>query len=343
MMWIVQLALRRRLTFVVMSFFIAALGILTILRTPTDVLPNIDVPVVSVIWQFNGLMPKEMESRIVTICERAMTTTVNDIEHIESQTYPGIGVIKVYFQPGANPQAGVAQVTAINQTLLRAFPPGVTPPLILQYSASSVPILQLGISSKTLSVTQVYDLTFNFLRTQLATVQGASVPPPYGGSNRQISVDLNIPACQSRGIAPSDVINAISAHNLVTPSGTVKVGRREYNVRTNNQPTVIDDFNALPIKIVNGATIRIGDVAFVHDSQAIVNNNVFQNGHAGILVTILKNGNASTLDVVNRVKAALPKIRATLPKDFDVTMMFDQSLFVRASVEGVLREALIAA
>ena len=343
MMWIVQLALRRRYTFVVMALFIAVLGVLTIVRTPTDVLPNIDVPVVSVIWQFGGMMPKEMESRIVTICERAMTTTVNDIEHIESQTYPGIGIIKVFFQPGANPQAGVAQVTAINQTLLRAFPPGTTPPLILQYSASSVPILQLGISSKTLSVTQIFDLSTNFLRTQLATVQGASIPSPYGGSYRQIMVDLNIPACQARGIAPSDVINAISAQNLIAPSGTVKVGKREYNVLTNNQPTAVKDFNEIPIKTVNGAVVRIGDVAFVHDGQAVVTNNVFQNGHAGILITILKNGNASTLDVVSRIKAALPKIRATLPKDFDVTMMFDQSLFVRASVQGVIREAIIAA
>ena len=342
-MWIVQLALRRKFTFVVMALFIALLGILTIFRTPTDIFPVIDVPVVSVIWSYNGLPAKEIESRIVTISERAMTTTVNDIEHIESQSYPGIGVIKIFFQPGADPKAAVAQVTAICQTIIRPLPPGITPPLIVQYSASSVPVLQLGVGSKTLSETQLFDQATNFIRTQLATVQGASVPLPYGGSSRLLQVDLDLPALQSKGLSPSDVLNAVSAQNLILPSGTIKVGTQEYNVRTNAQPGLIDEFNDMPVKVVNGSIIRIGDVAFVHEGHSIQQNIVNQNGRRGVLLTVLKNGGASTLSVVNRIKEALPRIKATLPKDLELTQLFDQSLFVRASVFGVVREAAIAA
>lgn len=343
MMWIVQLALRRKYTFVVMSLFIAVLGVLTIFRTPTDILPNIDVPVVSVIWQFGGMLPKEMSGRIITVCERAMTTTVNDIEHIESQTYPGIGVIKVFFQPGANAQAGVAQVTAINQTLLRAFPPGTTPPLILQYNASSVPVVQLGISSKTLSVGQLFDLTTNFIRTQLATVQGASVPTPYGGSPRQIMVDLDMPALQARGMSPTDVINAISSQSIIAPSGTVKIGKIEYPVTSNIQPDSIPDYNKIPIKMVNGVMTKVGDVANAHDGNAVTSNMVNKDGRPGVLITILKSGNASTLDVVSRINNVLPKIRAGMPKELEIQPLFDQSIFVKASVLGVVREAVIAA
>jgi multidrug efflux pump subunit AcrB len=342
-MWIVQLALRRKLTFIVVSILIALFGVLTIVRTPTDIFPNIDVPVVSVIWQFGGLPPKEMEGRMITICERAMTTTVNDIEHIETQIYPGIGVIKVYFQPGANAQAGVAQVTAINQTLIRIMPPGTTPPLIIQYSASSVPILQLGLSSKTLSQTQLYDFGTNFLRTQLSTVQGASVLTPYGGASRQIMVDLDIPALQAKGLSPADVINAVSGENLIAPGGTIKIGTREYPVLTNEQPDVIDDFNQIPVKTINGAIVKMRDVAFVHEGHSVQTNLVTQNGQPGVLMTILKNGNASTIDVVARIKTALTAARATLPPGINLEMMFDQSIFVSASVQGVVREALIAA
>jgi multidrug efflux pump subunit AcrB len=326
-----------------MALFIAVLGGLAIERTPTDVLPPIDIPVIAVIWSFGGMLPKEMESRMITVDERAMTTTVNDIEHIESQTYPGVGVIKVFFQPNANIAAANAQVTSINQTLLRAFPPGTTPPLIIQFSASAVPILQLGISGKGMSTTDLFDAASNFIRTQLATVQGASVPTPYGGSMRQIACDLDIPALQARGLSPTDVENAVSAQNIIAPSGTVKIGDTEYNVRTNVQPDVIDDFNKIPIKVVNGATVRIGDVANVHDGHVVPTNNVIQNGQPGVLLTILKNGNASTLDVVSRVKQALPGILSTVSKNIQVRQMFDQSIFVRASVEGVVREALMAA
>src|SRR5579862_456572 len=287
-MWIVQLALRRKLTFIVVAMLVAIFGVLTIVRTPTDIFPNIDVPVVTVIWGFGGLPPKEMEGRMITICERAMTTTVNDIEHIESQIYPGIGLIKVYFQPGANPQAGVAQVTDINQTLLRIMPPGTTPPLILQYSASSVPILQIGLSSQSLTQTQVFDYGTNFLRTQLATVQGASIPLPYGGAPRQIMVDIDIPALQAKGLSPADVINAVSAENLIAPGGTIKIGTREYNVLTNEQPATIEDFNDIPIKTISGAIIKMRDVAFVHEGHAVQTNLVTQNGQPGVLMTVLK-------------------------------------------------------
>jgi multidrug efflux pump subunit AcrB len=342
-MWIVQLALRRKLTFVVVAMLVALFGALTIVRTPTDIFPTIDVPVVTVIWTFGGLPPKEMEGRMITICERAMTTTVNDIQHIESQIYPGIGLIKVYFQPGANPQAGVAQVTAINQTLIRIMPPGTTPPLILQYSASSVPILQLGLSSQTLTQTQVFDFGTNFLRTQLATVQGASIPLPYGGASRQIMVDIDIPALQAKGLSPADVINAVSAGNLIAPGGTIKIGTREYNVLTNEQPNVIEDFNDLPVKTINGAIVKMRDVAFVHEGHAIQTNLVTQNGQPGVLMTVLKSGSASTIDVVARIKTALKAARATLPPGISLQVMFDQSIFVSASVQGVIKEAVIAA
>ncbi len=343
MMWIVQLALRRKYTFVVMSLFIAVLGALTIVRTPTDILPNIDIPVVSVIWQFGGMLPKEMTGRITSSCERAITTTVNDIEHIESQTYPSIAVIKIYFQPGANAQTGVAQTTAICQTILRSFPPGTTPPLIIQYNASSVPVLQIGISSDTLSVGQLFDLASNFIRTELATIQGASMPAPYGGSNRQIMVDLDIPALQARGLSPTDVINAISSQSIIAPSGTVKIGSTEYPVTANIQPNTIPDYNKIPIKVVNGVMTRVGDVANARDGNATVTNMVNKDGKPGVLISVLKSGNASTLDVVGRINEALPKIRSEMPKDLVMQPLADQSIFVRASVNGVIREALIAA
>ncbi len=342
-MWIVQLALRRKFTFIVVSLFIALLGILTILRTPTDVFPTIDVPVVSVIWQFGGMPPKEMEGRVITVCERAMTTTVNDIEHIESQIYPGVGVIKIFFQPGANAQAGVAQVTAINQTLLRAFPPGATPPFIIQYSASSVPVLQFGLSSPTLSQTELFDFGINFLRTRLATVQGASVPLPYGGAGKQISVDMDIPALQAKGLSPSDVINAVSAQNLISPSGTMKMGEREYVIRTNTQPDAIEDFNDIPVKIINGVVIKMRDVAFVHEGHGIQSNIVTQNGRPGVLLIALKSGGASTIEVVKRLKETLEKLKSTFPPGVHLEMLFDQSIFVEASVQGVIREGIIAA
>ncbi len=342
-MWIVQLALRRPYTFIVMAILIALLGAVTIQRTPTDVFPTIDIPVVSVIWSYGGVSPDDMEKRIVTITERAATTTVNDIEHIESQSLPGVSVIKFYFQPGAKVEAGVAQLTSITQTLLRAMPPGITPPLIIRYSASSVPILQLGLSSKTLSEQQLYDNGTNFVRTGLTTVQGASIPLPYGGKPRQIMVDLDMQALNAKGLSPIDVSNAINAQNLILPAGTAKMGGSEYNVRLNSSPGVITDLNQLPIKYVGGATITVGDVANVHDGYAVQNNIVRENGRRSALLSILKNGDASTLDVVSRIRQTLPKVQATLPPALKIEQLFDQSIFVRAAVQGVVKEALIAA
>ncbi len=342
-MWIVRLALRRQYTFIVMALLILILGVFTIQKTPTDVFPNIDIPVVSMIWSYTGIAPTDMEKRITTITERASTTTVADLEHIESQSLPGLTVIKFYFQPGAKVEAGVAQLTSISQTLLRIMPPGTTPPLIIRYSASSVPILQLGLSSKSLSETQLYDLGTNFVRTQLATVQGASIPLPWGGKSRQIMVDLDLQALQSKGLTPIDVSNAISAQNLILPTGTAKMGTREYNVLLNSSPNVSTDLGNLPIKSVNGAMVYVRDVAQVHDGFAVQTNIVHIDGRRSALLTVLKNGDASTLSVVERVKQALPKIQLTLPKELNISPLFDQSLFVRAAVSGVVREAAIAA
>ena len=342
-MWIVQLALRRPYTFVVMALLIVIMGIVTIQRTPTDIFPNIDIPVVTVIWSFGGMSPDDMAKRIVTISERAATTTVADIEHIESSSLPGVSVIRFYFQPGAKVEAGVAQLTSINSTILRVLPPGTTPPLIIRYSASNVPVLQVGVGSKTLSEQQLYDLGTNFVRTQLATVQGASVPLPYGGKPRQIMVDLDPQALQAKSISANDVSAAINVQNLIIPAGTAKMGQREYNVRLNSSTDTVAELNSLPIKKINGAVVTIGDVAQVHDGSAVQQNIVRQNGRRSSLMTILKSGDASTLNVVDRVKEALPKIKKTLPPSLDLKLLFDQSIFVRASIEGVVREALIAA
>src|SRR5438477_3965636 len=342
-MWIVRLALRRPYTFTVMAILIVLLGIVTVTRMATDIFPKIDIPVVSVIWSFPGVAPEEMEKRFVTVTERAMTTTVNDIEHIESQSYNGVSVIKVFFHEGAKVEAGVAQITSITQTLLRILPPGTTPPLILQYSASNVPILQLGLTSKTLSEQQLYDLGLNFIRTQLATVQGAQVPLPYGGKSRQIMVDIDPQKLFGKGLSPADVSNAINAQNVVLPAGTQKIGDREYNLRLNSSPEVLDVLNDLPIKQVNGAMVYIRDVAQVRDGFAVHTNVVAQNRVRSALLTVLKAANASTLDIIKRVQGALPRIKSTLPQELDITQLFDQSLFVRASINGVLREGVIAA
>jgi multidrug efflux pump subunit AcrB len=342
-MWIVRLALRRPYTFTVMAILIVLMGIVTITRMATDIFPKIDIPVVSVIWSFPGVAPEEMEKRFVTVTERAMTTTVNDIEHIESQSYNGVSVIKVFFHEGAKVEAGVAQVTSICQTLLRILPPGTTPPLILQYSASNVPILQLGLTSKTLSEQQLYDLGLNFIRTQLATVQGAQVPLPYGGKSRQVMVDIDPQKLFGKGLSPADVSNALNAQNVILPAGTQKIGDREYNVRLNSSPELLQALNDLPIKQVNNATVYIRDVAHVRDGFAVQTNIVAQNRVRSALLTVLKSASASTLDIISRVKAALPRIKATLPPELDITQLFDQSIFVRAAINGVLKEGVIAA
>jgi len=342
-MWIVRLALRRPYSFTVMAILIVLVGVVTITRMSTDIFPNINIPVVSVIWSYAGVAPEEMEKRFVTVSERAMTTTVNDIEHIESQSYNGVSVIKVFFHEGAKVEAGVAQITSIMQTLLRIMPPGTTPPLIIQYSASNVPILQLGLTGKGLSEQQLYDLGLNFIRTQLATIQGAQVPLPYGGKSRQVMVDIDPQKLYGKGLSPTDVSNAVNAQNVILPAGTQKIGDREYNVRLNSSPELLETLNDLPIRQVNGAMVYIRDVANVRDGFAVQTNIVSQNRVRSALLTVLKSASASTLDIIKRVKEALPRIQSTLPKELEVSQLFDQSLFVRAAINGVLREGVIAA
>ena len=342
-MWIVRLALRRPYTFTVMALLIVILGLITARRMAKDIFPSIDIPVVSLIWTYNGLTPEEMEKRIVTLSERAITTTVNDIEHIESQSLAGVGVIKVFFQPGASVDAAVAQITAISQTITRIMPPGTTPPLVIRYSASNVPILQLGLGSKTLSEQALYDIGLNSVRLQLATVQGASVPLPLGGKVRQIQVDLDPAALLAKGLTAADVSNAINAQNLTLPSGTAKIGDREYGVFLNSSPDTIEGLGNLPIRIVNGTTIYIRDVAQVRDGFATQASIVRQDGTRGALLSILKTGGASTLEIIERVKAVLPRIQAVVPPELELRPLFDQSVFVRAALNGVLFEGALAA
>ena len=344
-MWIVRLALRRPYTFVVMAMAITLLGVLAIFRMPTDIFPDVDIPVISVIWQYPGMSPGEMEGRMVRTFEGFLTTTVNNIEHIESQSLNGVAVIRVYFQPGAKIEEAQAQVVAAGQTALRQLPPGSTPPLILRYSASTVPILQLSMSSNTLSEQQLFDIAAQSFRTELATVQGAMIPWPYGGKQRQIMVDLEPDKLYSFGLSAADVSNAISLQNLILPSGTAKMGTQEYYVRLNSSPEVVDAINDLPIKTVNGTTIYIRDVAHVSDKYLPQTNLVHAEGKKGAMVSIYKLGNASTLDIVRRVREAIPKVFPRLPnyKELKITPLFDQSVFVRASIMGVVKEALIAA
>ncbi len=342
-MWIVRLALRRPYTFVVMSLAILLLGITAIITMPVDIFPYIDIPVVSVVWNYSGISPEEMESRILTQFERGMTTIVNDIEHIESQSYYGISVIRVYFHPNVKIDMAVAQITAQSNSSVRGMPPGIFPPNILKYDISSVPILQLGLESKTLSEQEIYDLAQNFIRTPLATVQGASVPGPYGGKQRQIVVDLDPSALYAKQLSATDVSNAVNLQSLILPAGNVKIGDREYSVRLNSSPEILSEMNNLPIRTVNGATVYLKDVATVRDGFSVQTNIVRTNGTRGALLTILRNGQASTLDIVNKVKAALPRIQAAMPPELKIRQLFDQSLFVRASINGVVREAAIAA
>src|SRR5438309_1652381 len=343
-MWIVRLALKRPYTFVVMSILIVILGSLAIVRTPTDIFPNINIPVVSIIWNYNGLVPEDMADRIVSITERALTTTVDNIEHIESQSLYGIAVVKVFLQPTANIQQGIAQITAVSQTQLKQLPAGTTPPLILAYSASSVPVLQLALSGQNLSEQELNDYGLNFIRTQLITVPGASVPYPYGGKQRQVQVDLNTTALQSKGLSALDVVNAISVQNLILPTGTSKIGSREYDVSIlNAAPQTVADLNRIPIKTIGGTTIYIKDVAWVRDGFPPQTNIVRVNGQRSVLLTIQKAGNASTLNVIDGIKGLLPQIKTTVPPQLQIAPLADQSIFVRASISGVVRETLIAA
>jgi multidrug efflux pump subunit AcrB len=342
-MWIVRLALRRPYTFIVMSMLILILGVLSIFRTPVDIFPVVDIPVIAVIWNFNGLEPKEMEGRIVSNSERAYTTTVNDIEHMESESYNGVAVIKIYFQPGADIPSAISLAAAESQAILRTLPAGTTPPLIVQYSAADVPVLQSVVYSDTLSEDQLNDFANQFIRTQLATVEGAELPLAYGGEQRSIMVDLDPQQLLAKNISASDVSTAFNQQNVILPAGTAKMGEREYNVVLNSSPTVVEELNDLPIKEVNGAMVYIRDIGHVRDGAAVQTNIVRRNGRRSALLTVLKSGGASTLDVVNRVRARMPSVLATLPPSLKLDFLFDQSLFVRASINGVVREAVIAA
>ena len=342
-MWIVRLALQRPYTFIVMALVIILLTPIVLLRTPTDIFPDINIPVISLVWTFTGLEPQEMEQRITGNVERGIATLVNDVEHTESQSLNGIAVIKVYFQANANIQTALAQTAAISQTFLRFLPPGTTPPLVIIYSASTVPVIQLGLTSDTLSEQALFDTGNNFIRTQLATIQGAATPFPYGGKQRLVSVDADTQALQAKGLSAVDIVNAVNAQNLILPTGTAKLGPLEFTVEMNGSPRTVNELNDLPVKTVNGATIYMKDVAHVRDGFSPQTNAVLANGQRGVLMSIYKTGNASTLDIVDRVKAMLIYNQGSYPEGLKVTQFFDQSVFVRASIYGVLREALIAA
>ncbi len=340
---IVRVALERPLTFIVMAILIVLTGVLAALNTPTDIFPDIKIPVIGVAWQFTGLAPDQMSGRIISPYERVLTTTVNDVEHIESTSYPGIGIVKIYFQPGVDIRTATAQVTSISQTVLKQMPPGVTPPLILNYNASTVPILQLAFSGKGMSEQRILDLAQNFVRPVLSTVPGAAIPYSYGGKVRQLQIDLDTHALQSRGLSAQDVGAAIAAQDQIIPAGSVKLGAQQYTIDLNDAPATVQELNDIPIKTVNGATTYIRDVGHVRDGSPPQQSVVHVDGQRAVLTTILKNGSASTLDIVQGVKSLLPKIAATLPPEFRINPLNDQSLFVKAAISGVIREGLIAA
>jgi multidrug efflux pump subunit AcrB len=341
-MWIVRLALRRPYTFVVVSLLILLLGIGAAVETPKDIFPYIDIPVVTIVWTYGGLTPNEMEGRVVTVCERALTTTVNDIEHSESESYQGVSVIRVYFQPTVNVDLAISQITSIVQTILRVLPPGTTPPAIIKYDASSVPILQLGLSGEGLTESDLYDYGVNFIRPRLAIVQGASVPQPYGGKVRQIMVDTDPNLMYSHHLSATDVSTAMGQQNLILPAGTARLGDKEFVIKMNSSTGTVAALNDLPIRAANGAVVYIKDVAQVREGYAVQTNIVRQNGKRSALLVILKNGKTSTLDIVSQVKAAIPRLTAGLGT-LKLSPLFDQSIFVRNSINEVVREASIAA
>ncbi|CAB3966221.1 MULTISPECIES: efflux RND transporter permease subunit [Burkholderia] len=342
-MWIVNLALKRPYTFIVMAIMIVLATPLALMRTPVDVLPAINIPVISVIWNYSGFSATEMTNRITSVHERILTTTVNNIQHVESTSLPGIAVVKVFLQPGANVQTAIAQTVSSAQAIVRQMPQGATPPLVITYSASSIPVIQLGLSSKTLSEQSLADIALNFLRPQLITVPGVQIPFPYGGRTRVVAIDLDPQALQAKGLTPADIVNAVNAQNLVLPTGTAKMGQTEYRIDTNASADTIADISSLPVQTVNGATTYLREVASVRDGFAPQTNVVRQNGQRGVLISILKSGDASTLKVVSDLKTLLPKVIPTLPEGLTITPLFDQSVFVNAAVQGVIHEALIAA
>src|SRR5467141_3753781 len=339
-MWIVRLALRRPYTFLILALLITVLGVVSIAATTVDIFPAINIPVITVIWNYSGLSPTEMQGRIVTVSERAFTTTVNGIEHVESVSLRGVAITRLYFHPNVPISSAIAQVNAQAQQIVRQLPPGIFPPLIIQYNAASVPVLLASLSSDQLSEQQLQDLGNNFIRTQLVTIPGAAIPAPYGGKVRVVNVDPD--ALYSRGLAPQDVSNAILTQNVILPAGTVKIGTYEYDVATNSSPVNVDDLNKVPVRYVNGATVHVGDVAFVHDGFNPQTNLVRRDGRHSVLLPILSNGSASTLSVVSGARQLMPKILAGLPKSLKVDFLFDQSVFVRAAVTGVLHEGVIA-
>lgn len=343
MIAIVRLALARPYTFVVMAVLILLFGTTAALRTPTDIFPNINIPVVSVVFSYTGLPADDMAGRIVTFYERSLPNSVNDIEHIESQSIVNYGIIKIFFQPTVNINAALAQVNGMSQTVLKQMPPGITPPLILSFNASSVPILQLALSSSQMSETQVYDSALNFIRPALAPVPGATLPLPFGGKVRQVQADLNQRALHQYGVSANDVISALSLQNLITPVGTQKIGSYEYTVNLNDSPKAIEAFNDLPIKTVNGTVIYMRDVAYVHDGNPPQTNAVRVNGASAVLLTIMKAGTSSTLDIINNIKALLPSVSKTLPGSLKLTAVGDQSVFVTDAVASVVKEGIIAA
>jgi len=343
-MWIVNVALKRPYTFIVMAILIVLATPFALMRTPIDILPEVDIPVVSIIWNYAGLSAQDMANRVTSVNERGLTTTVNNIEHIESQSLAGVAVIKLFLQPNANIQTAIAQTVAVEQTQLRQMPPGATPPLIISYSASSIPVIQLALSSSTLAEQRLNDFALNALRPQLITIPGAAVPYPYGGKTRLISVDLDTRALLAKGLTPLDVVSAVNAQNLILPTGTAKIGPREYAVEMNGSPPTIAGLNEIPVRTVNGATTYLGEVAHVRDGFAPQTNVVRQDGRRGVLISVLKNGSdASTLAIVNELRHILPVAQTTLPRELKVTPLFDQSIFVQSAISGVAREAVIAA
>src|SRR3989454_3592685 len=342
-MWIVRLALRRPYTFVVLALLIAVLGIVSVVSMPIDIFPAINIPVVNVIWNYSGLSPTEMQDRIVTTSERAFTTTVSGIEHIESVSLRGVAVTRLYFHPGVPIEAAIAQVNAQAQQIVRALPPGIFPPLIIQYNAASVPVVLASLSSDVLPEQQLNDFGNNFIRTQLVTVPGAAVPLPYGGKVRVVNVDIDPDALYARGLSPQDVSNAILTQNVILPAGTAKIGTREYDVAINSSPEILNDLNKIPVRYLNGSLLSVGDVAFVHDGFNPQTNLVRRDGRHSALLPILSNGSASTLSVVSGARQLMPKILAGLPSSLKGDFLVDQSVVVRAAIMGVVREGAIPA
>src|ERR1700733_13203880 len=342
MIGLVRLSLRRPYTSAIAALLVVLLGALSITRMIVDIFPVIDIPVVLVVWNYPGLTTEDMERRVVFITERAYSTTVNGISRIESQSIPGTGILKVYFQPGSDIGGAIAQISAVNSSILRSAPPGMTPPGVIQFNASNVPVVQMTLSSKTLTEQQIYDYSLNFIRVRLFTIPGLSTPGPFGGKSRQIDVDLDMARLAAKGFSPADVVNTLQASNVIVPAGTARIGDREYNVVMNSSPSLVDRFNALPIGVYNHSIVTLGDVATVSDSYAVQANIVHVNGKRAVYLAILKHADASTLAVVDAARAALPEIQAAAPNGLDLKLDFDQSVFVRGAVVNVIREAIIS-